>query len=759
MSFTDRVISLCETAPEGRNEEEIEFLARWIESSSSYFRKLRNKDAIREIVRDCHLQRFHANELIIRQGEKGHSFYLVITGRVSVYVNSDAEQASEPVTAADASASGAGGSNQADRDPEADADDADEDVDLAFLDDANKLASHGEDAEELRSRLLGAHVLQMGEGYAFGEIALTSPNSIRKASVICDEDVAVLVIHQVSFARTLKAYQLQEYQMIESFIDTCPVFVNWRPKQRQSLRNSLHKEVYGYGEPIVQQGQKSGGLFFIVGGSVKLLADPIRWPASIQKSEKDEQSSAAPAATPAPAAAAVQAGLLRHRQGYQAAEQRQRSRQVEIALLGEGEILGQVELLASLGESLTTAISVDNTYGYWLNRANCRRLLSRNRGALAQLRQTILLRLQSRSRRAPLMRRLGQDPRIAGGAAAAAAVAAAAAAATAASTDPVAAGEEQRQLQQQQRQAWLMHTRKQPPPGDLLWQHMLAMYVEGRSQLGPAPADASLYYRHLCRVNAERRRHLRERSRPAKLVASLQNEDEEEARESELDSGQPQLKMWQQQQQQRRRTVPRSRRLLQRELEASEKGIVSGLEYRQPAAAFAANEANRAAFRPTDAGKGPGDSAGAANAPPSAAWTTSNSGVPRLLTDFELSKAHLRLIERRIEAFCTDTAGVVYRRPGVGAVGGGIGGNVKGQKPHVEPLLRLPDVEIQKPRLRGSRVLVKTKQCPASNANGQMVLGHSHVTNHLVQSLPDWDQKVLRTRRERLRQLEQMSSA
>uniref|UniRef100_A0A1I8HP58 Cyclic nucleotide-binding domain-containing protein n=1 Tax=Macrostomum lignano TaxID=282301 RepID=A0A1I8HP58_9PLAT len=672
MSFTDRVISLCETAPEGRNEEEIEFLARWIESSSSYFRKLRNKDAIREIVRDCHLQRFHANELIIRQGEKGHSFYLVITGRVSVYVNSDAEQASEPVTAADASASGAGGPNQADRDPEADADDADEDVDLAFLDDANKLASHGEDAEELRSRLLGAHVLQMGEGYAFGEIALTSPNSIRKASVICDEDVAVLVIHQVSFARTLKAYQLQEYQMIESFIDTCPVFVNWRPKQRQSLRNSLHKEVYGYGEPIVQQGQKSGGLFFIVGGSVKLLADPIRWPASIQKSEKDEQSSAAPAATPAPAAAAVQAGLLRHRQGYQAAEQRQRSRQVEIALLGEGEILGQVELLASLGESLTTAISVDNTYGYWLNRANCRRLLSRNRGALAQLRQTILLRLH---------------------------------------------------------------------------------------QLGPAPADASLYYRHLCRVNAERRRHLRERSRPAKLVASLQNEDEEEARESELDSGQPQLKMWQQQQQQRRRTVPRSRRLLQRELEASEKGIVSGLEYRQPAAAFAANEANRAAFRPTDAGKGPGDSAGAANAPPSAAWTTSNSGVPRLLTDFELSKAHLRLIERRIEAFCTDTAGVVYRRPGVGAVGGGIGGNVKGQKPHVEPLLRLPDVEIQKPRLRGSRVLVKTKQCPASNANGQMVLGHSHVTNHLVQSLPDWDQKVLRTRRERLRQLEQMSSA
>uniref|UniRef100_A0A1I8F8T5 Cyclic nucleotide-binding domain-containing protein n=1 Tax=Macrostomum lignano TaxID=282301 RepID=A0A1I8F8T5_9PLAT len=485
------------------------------------------------------------------QGEKGPQFLLVITGRVSVYVNSDAEQASSCHCSCGRAGLGAGVPTKQ-TGPEADARRCRRGCDLAFLDDANKLASHGEDAERVAQPL--ARPLTCCR-WARATHSARSPSPVLTASVrrsvICDEmSQCYLPAAGVPDDRELHRHLPRVRQLeTEAAAEACA--------------NSLHKEVYGYGEPIVQQGQKSGGLFFIVGCS------PTNQVAGEhEESEKDEQSSAAPAATPAPAAAAVQAGLLRHRQGYQAAEQSSAVVRSEIALLGEGEILGQVELLASFRRESH----------------NCDKRRQHLR-LLAESRQLSPTAVSQRAALWPSCAKrscsvcslvhvgpsdastLGQDPRIAG------VPRRQRHRSNRASTDPVAAGEEQRQLQQQQRQAWLMHTRKQPPPGDLLWQHMLAMYVEGPQPAGPARPMRRSTIRHLLPVNAERsRRHLRERSSRLKLVASLQNEMRKRPGSLSWTAGSRSLKMWQQQQQQRRRTVPRSRRrCCKRELEASEK--------------------------------------------------------------------------------------------------------------------------------------------------------------------------------------------
>ncbi|GFS22920.1 cAMP-dependent protein kinase regulatory subunit [Elysia marginata] len=85
-SVQERLVALVASKPQMRRDVDIELALPWLRKKSELLQSL-EKDTLKDVVRNCGYQRAEKDDVIIQQGERGNCFYIMLTGRTSVYID------------------------------------------------------------------------------------------------------------------------------------------------------------------------------------------------------------------------------------------------------------------------------------------------------------------------------------------------------------------------------------------------------------------------------------------------------------------------------------------------------------------------------------------------------------------------------------------------------------------------------------------------------------------------------------------------
>ncbi|KAJ7354730.1 hypothetical protein OS493_030506 [Desmophyllum pertusum] len=175
---------LCKP-PEQRNEEDILRILPWIRHKSSLFKNLED-DILVYVIKHVEFIKVKKDHVIVRQGERGNCFYVILKGSVSVYARKD-----------------------------------DEHHDYHHHHDMGAVRSTQE-----RLAYFGTELGSLKSGRSFGEMVLMSDKKERNATVIADELTDLIIINDELYKKSFQVYNL-EWKEKSSFALACPLFISW----------------------------------------------------------------------------------------------------------------------------------------------------------------------------------------------------------------------------------------------------------------------------------------------------------------------------------------------------------------------------------------------------------------------------------------------------------------------------------------------------------------------------------------------------
>jgi cAMP-dependent protein kinase regulator len=151
--------------------------------------------------------KFHANDVIIQQGDEGDNFYVVESGECEIWI---AKEGSPP-----------------------------------------------------------QRVSVVREGGSFGELALIYGTQ-RAATVKAATDVTLWAIDRVTYRRILMGATIKKRKMYEGFLEKVPILAPLNHWERLTVADALEPEIYHDGEVIIRQGERGDSFFIIVDGETKV---------------------------------------------------------------------------------------------------------------------------------------------------------------------------------------------------------------------------------------------------------------------------------------------------------------------------------------------------------------------------------------------------------------------------------------------------------------------------------------------------------
>lgn len=174
-----------------------------------------SQDAFVELVNKLEYHRHVAGQLIIREGDPGRSFYVIVEGKVRIY----------------------------------------------------KL---GPDDKEIT-------LAHLGEGAFFGEMALLS-GAPRTANVIAEDDTEILEVTDVVLRDLAQKYpqvvsslkNFYRQRLLNNVMAISPLFKDFDPSERKSIVEKFKMKQAGQGEVLITEGKNSDGLYVVLHGSVQV---------------------------------------------------------------------------------------------------------------------------------------------------------------------------------------------------------------------------------------------------------------------------------------------------------------------------------------------------------------------------------------------------------------------------------------------------------------------------------------------------------
>ncbi|XP_013410681.1 uncharacterized protein LOC106173900 isoform X1 [Lingula anatina] len=233
-----KVLGVITQPPASRPNALIEQIRPWFQKKSDLFRRLQT-DIMKDIIRNCEFMTCERNDIIIRQGDTGDRFYIILSGQTSIYLNNKSD------------------------------DDNNEVVEVDQQDEAEPTLP-----KPLDRGALGIFITTLDEGKSFGEVALITEDCVRTATVIADTKTDLLVVSRELFNRCLRAAQEQEFNAKMAFVNNCEYFCSWQPKYKRQLAMSLIRQFVAFDEKLMKQGEPVKGIYFIIRGQVKLTMEP-----------------------------------------------------------------------------------------------------------------------------------------------------------------------------------------------------------------------------------------------------------------------------------------------------------------------------------------------------------------------------------------------------------------------------------------------------------------------------------------------------
>ncbi|KAL5011627.1 hypothetical protein ScPMuIL_010178 [Solemya velum] len=356
----EKVVGVISKPPNLRQDFEIQPLLPWLRKKSELFFKLKT-DFLKDIVRNCHLRTYDTDDIIIRQGDRGECFFILLGGIVSIFMlNKDWENKAE-----EKSTLGTIGLTQ-------------------------------EDGSLDRSKL-GNFVCNLEPGMPFGEVALMSNDCIRTASIIAGQPTDVLVVDRELYNRAVRDVLAHEFQEKAAFIQNNPVFQKWLPKYAKMLAMAMYKETFQYGDSLVRQGEPVENIYFIVRGQVQVQIDTTlyrRQFPSVYTTDADLQRSVSEF-TCLPYLSHRRSGSVKkipkHRQKYA------RRQVINAFCLAINESIGETEFLMDLDSNIHTAVCIESTDVLVLERKHYDRLLvKRHPKSIESMRKILETKMNTR---------------------------------------------------------------------------------------------------------------------------------------------------------------------------------------------------------------------------------------------------------------------------------------------------------------------------------------------------------------------------
>ncbi|ELT94707.1 hypothetical protein CAPTEDRAFT_209368 [Capitella teleta] len=433
----ERAIAVIKKHPKKRERHELDYILPWLSKTAQILNGI-DKRVLIEIVARCAYMKANRDSVIITQGEKGDSFYVILDGSVSVYIDSTKsgeEECNEMLGSRSNTQKTASNyeTNTGGKDvisttevqprgntPKSSSSKKSK-VTFKLSEEAEK-KEEGNDEEEnvmfakkpLDRSKYGKYVIKFGPGRCFGEIALISEENVRNASIICDEESDFLVIHRDLYNQTLKNSQEQEFLERRHFVNTSPIFKKWSRKFKRLLEMSLIKEVYTFDTPIIKQGDQWNGLIFIIKGRAQVTVEPnrhksqyksmepfidhddvyevenLRPPAMIEKAKTRKKNLSKKSIQ-------LEEVLVRRKDGYVAAEKRRQSRNINLCAVSEGEMFGDTELVMGMETYSYSVKCTTETAVYILTAKNCERLINKkNPATMDFLKMIVQTKLKTR---------------------------------------------------------------------------------------------------------------------------------------------------------------------------------------------------------------------------------------------------------------------------------------------------------------------------------------------------------------------------
>ncbi|KAG5452451.1 cAMP-dependent protein kinase regulatory subunit [Clonorchis sinensis] len=341
-----------------RTESDVDIIYPWFVQHSTLFASLRQEVA-KDIIRNCEMEKYTGDTVIIRQFEKGDCFFIILSGKVSIYVQTDEPQLSEEPT------------------------------------DAAK-AKPGK-AED-RSKL-GQFVGHLEPGGCFGEVALLDKESLRTATVIADCETELIVIDRTLYNRSLREVHQVELREKAEFVNRCPAFAGWPYALLKQVGLSLRKVTMSYGAPVVRQGEPLNKMFFLLSGQVQVSVDilmhqkqfpemmpkpkPLSTDAllSIDKSALDIEYQLNPLELLSQKERAKQKLVQKpiSRLGYRFGERLRGLRHIDLAIYSGGEVFGELEYGFGMKTYCFTATCIEPSEFFVLHKNNITRLMNSRR--------------------------------------------------------------------------------------------------------------------------------------------------------------------------------------------------------------------------------------------------------------------------------------------------------------------------------------------------------------------------------------------
>lgn len=352
-----RVVELISKVPALRRDNEIRVVLPWLRRKSDLLKDLDNA-ILTDVIRNCAYLKACRDDVVIKQGDTGNSFFIMLTGRTSVFIDTTKTDEESAAVVDESTEKGP---------------------------DDEKLESGTGQKKNLDRSQYGKFILHYEAGKSFGEVALMSEDSVRNATVIADEDTDLLVVSRELFNRSMKAKQEEEYKEREDFIQSCPLFKSWSSKFKRLLELSIRKETFPFGTVIARQGEPVSGLIFILSGQAKSTVQPLQhaqqypqlmkldvnpvaaeigrdYNKLIKKKDKD----------------LIQEQIkIRRRDGYAAAERHRSQSRIELCSIEENDVVGDVEMVLELETSYSTVTCTANTTAMVLDTKNYDRLVTR----------------------------------------------------------------------------------------------------------------------------------------------------------------------------------------------------------------------------------------------------------------------------------------------------------------------------------------------------------------------------------------------
>ena len=278
------IYTILEKNPKNRKEKDIINVADYLSKNYQYFQNIKgdSKLKVENLAKIARIKICYPGESIIRYGEIGDKFYVVMEGKIQIYkpmyegvqmTPNEFIKYMNNIQLIEKDEDKYSRLKEFNKNKKFDLDKY-----MNYAPNTNVMNTKRDVFIE-KLELMGSY----GEGFSFGELSLIR-NEKRNATIKCSNEdnnkyTLLLSIGKESYNRALKEYQEKKLlKDIENFIKTYPFCKNFTKENMISLFNCLNKINLEKGEYLFHQNDEDTNLYFITNGKFEVYTEiSLNW--------------------------------------------------------------------------------------------------------------------------------------------------------------------------------------------------------------------------------------------------------------------------------------------------------------------------------------------------------------------------------------------------------------------------------------------------------------------------------------------------